>query len=193
MGDAEGRNQNNSEIADSSPGWWARWWKSDSNGKNSPQSGDDGSMAGENECGICLRVQWGFHYLCENGHSLCHKCFLKVGMMTCPYGRCSYSNPPERNLELEDRIRQWQVDNRMGVCQWNDCMVLVPMSGRARKEHHDHCEDQIKGLRTFPRRPWWFYLLAVLGCPCLGTAFCVATCIDLMEEAMEQPQPPLQS
>ena len=58
------------------------------------------------ECPVCFTVTPGGRiFQCANGHSLCEECKDRVGDL-CPQGRCSFGDPPVRNLAMENLIRE---------------------------------------------------------------------------------------
>lgn len=112
--------------------------------ENRPQprlsDSDDGFK--EVECGICFQVRVGPHFLCQNDHSLCRYCFIRIKKSgqgsICPFGRCAYDVPARRNTELEMAIQYLKRQKKLSKCEWRKCQILLN-SGRQLDEHMTAC------------------------------------------------------
>ena len=89
------------------------------------------------ECGICLRIMAGKHFLCQNNHSLCGECLMNVNLQ-CPFGRCDYAERPERDRKFESRVRAKIKRDGLVTCRWVNCNVALK-PGRESQQHKTSC------------------------------------------------------
>lgn len=65
------------------------------------------------KCQICLHFPRKQVFICPNGHSVCHVCFLKIKL--CPTCRTPYRFGPIRNYAIEALL-----DSMKFPCEWKD-------------------------------------------------------------------------
>eukprot|EP00092_Neocalanus_flemingeri_P013817 GFUD01014903.1.p1 GENE.GFUD01014903.1~~GFUD01014903.1.p1 ORF type:complete len:294 (+),score=85.27 GFUD01014903.1:178-1059(+) len=100
------------------------------------------------QCPFCFIISTNMKFFsCKNSHKICEHCFNQIkplgptnrktpARQKCPQGDCLYSNPPFRNVEIEEMIRNYELEVN---CKYyhDGCQVLDLRAAMA--EHEGKC------------------------------------------------------
>ena len=100
------------------------------------------------QCPFCFAIPTSKKFFsCKNSHKICEHCFNRLQPLPgangkkeprkrCPQGDCLYSNPPYRNLEVEEMIQNYELEVN---CKYyhEGCQVLELKA--AMQEHERGC------------------------------------------------------
>jgi len=106
------------------------------------------------QCPFCFAIPTNKKFFsCKNSHKICEHCFGRLASLVssvksgktpprvkCPQGDCDYTDPPFRNLEIEEMIRNYELEVN---CKYyhDGCMVTGVRSGMADHEIRCGCRE----------------------------------------------------
>ena len=104
------------------------------------------------QCPFCFAIPTNKKfYSCKNSHKICEHCFNRLQPLPatngktqprkrCPQGDCLYSNPPFRNLEIEEMIKNYELEVN---CKYyhEGCQVLELRQAMGEHERKCGCRE----------------------------------------------------
>jgi len=107
------------------------------------------------QCPFCFAIPTNKKFfMCKNSHKICEHCFGRLASLLppvktkhparvkCPQGDCEFTDPPFRNMEVEEMIRNYELD--VNCRYYHDGCMLTGVRG-IMGEHEDRC-----GCREVP-------------------------------------------
>jgi len=105
------------------------------------------------QCPFCFAIPTNKKFFsCKNSHKICEHCFNQLKPLPvkdggkkdtrkkCPQGDCLYSNPPHRNMEIEEMIKNYELEVN---CKYyhDGCQVLDLKCNMVEHEKRCGCRE----------------------------------------------------